>query len=219
MAYSFSRSPSRYLRTSSPLPATPALTISAWSYPTASVSGTLVTMRNSTSNYDFTLGWHGASSIRADASISGPVPGGIGGQGNFVTGAVPLNTWQHLAGVYAASNNRRAYWNGTASAAPATNNYVPSGLNQLLIGIDRVTSPQVTDNQHVGRIAEVGIWNVGLTAGEVQSLAAGMSPELVRPESLIFYAPLIRDLHDRINNLAFTNVNGALVSDHPRIYT
>ena len=225
MAYTFSRSPSRYLLAlSAPVTAAP-LTISAWSYPTASVHGTLVALQNSSYSCsgvncgDFTLQWHGPSNYRADASISGPIPGGVGGQENFVAGAVSLNTWQHLAGVYTASNSRRAYWNGIASAAPATNNYVPSRINRLLIGLDRVTSPQTTDYQHVGRIAEVGIWNAALTADEVLSLAHGMSPELVRPQSLVFYAPLLRDLNDRVNNLTFTNVNGVLVSDHPRIFT
>jgi hypothetical protein len=225
MAYTIARATVSYLRAlSAPLTAAP-LTISAWSYPTSSVRGTLVALQNSsytcsgTTCGDFTLSWNGPSSVRANAEISGPVSGGVGSQSNFVSGAVTLNTWQHLAGVYTASNSRRAYWNGTASAAPATNNYVPSGINRLLIGLDRVTSPQVTDSQHAGRIAEVGIWKVALTADEVLALARGMSPELVRPQSLVFYAPLLRDLNDRVSNLTLTNVNGALVSDHPRIFT
>ena len=225
MAYTIARTTVSYLRAlSAPLTAAP-LTISAWSYPTASIAGTLVALQNSSYSCsgancgDFTLAWNGPASIRSDASISGPVPGGVGGQGNYVSGAVTLNTWQHLAGVYTASNSRRAYWNGTASASPATNNYVPSGINRLLIGLDRVTSPQVTNFQNAGRIAEVGIWKVALNADEVLALSRGVSPELVRPQSLVFYAPLLRDLNDRVSNLTLTNVNGALVSDHPRIFT
>lgn len=223
MAYTIARATVSYLRAlSAPVTAAP-LTISAWSYPTSSISGTLVALQNSSFGCncgDFTLDWRGPNSIRASASISAPVPGGVASQDNYVSGAVPLNTWQHLAGVYAASYNRRAYWNGIASAAPATNNYVPTSVNRLLIGIDRITSPtQVTERQHVGRIAEVGIWKAALTADEVLALARGMSPELVRPQSLVFYAPLLRDLNDRVSNLTLTNVNGALVSDHPRIFT
>ena len=228
MAYTFSRSPSRYLLAlSAPVTAAP-LTISAWSYPTATVQSTFVSINNSayscsyaggTRCGDFEIGAYGVSNIRAVASVSGPVPGGVSTQGNYVSGAVTLNTWQHIAGVYSASNNRRAYWNGTASAAPATNNLVPVALSRLVIGLDRVTSPQVTDRQHVGRIAEVAIWKAALTADEVLALSRGMSPELVRPQSLVFYAPLLRDLNDRVNNLALTNVGGALVSDHPRIFT
>jgi hypothetical protein len=228
MAYTFSRSPSRYLLAlSAPVTAAP-LTISAWSYPTSAVRSTFVSINNSayscsydggTRCGDFTLAAYSPVNICASADISGPIPGGVGSQGNFVYGATPLNTWQHIAGVYSASNNRRAYWNGIASAAPATGNYVPVALSRLIIGLDRVTSPQTTDFQHVGRIAEVGIWKAALTADEVTSLAAGMSPELVRPQSLVFYAPLLRDLNDRVSKLTLTNVNGALVSDHPRIFT
>ena len=69
-----------------------------------------------------------------------------------------------------------------------------------------------------GQIAEVGIWNVALTAAEIASLSKGMTCDKVRPESLVFYAPLVRDLIDAKGGLAITNNNGATVAPHPRIY-
>jgi hypothetical protein len=56
-----------------------------------------------------------------------------------------------------------------------------------------------------GRTAEVGIWNAALTAAEIASLAKGMTPDKIRPQSLVFYAPLVRDLID---------VRGGLFGDH-----
>lgn len=69
-----------------------------------------------------------------------------------------------------------------------------------------------------GRIAEVGIWNAALTAAEIASLAKGMTCDKVRPQNLVFYAPLVRDLIDQKGGLTITNNNGATVANHPRIY-
>ena len=67
-------------------------------------------------------------------------------------------------------------------------------------------------------IAEVGIWNAALSAAEIASLAKGMTCDKVRPQSLVFYAPLVRDLIDQKGGRAITNNNGATVANHPRVY-
>ncbi len=69
-----------------------------------------------------------------------------------------------------------------------------------------------------GLIAEVGLWNVALTAEEIASLAKGMTCDKVRPQSLVFYAPLVRNLVDAKGGLTITNNNSATVANHPRIY-
>ncbi len=69
-----------------------------------------------------------------------------------------------------------------------------------------------------GLLAEVGIWNVALTAEEIASLAKGMTCDKVRPQSLVFYAPLVRNLQDVKGGLTITNNNTATVADHPRVY-
>jgi hypothetical protein len=69
-----------------------------------------------------------------------------------------------------------------------------------------------------GAAAGTGIWNVALTAAEIASLAGGMTCDKVRPQSLVFYAPLVRDLIDVKGGLTITNNNGATVANHPRVY-
>ena len=69
-----------------------------------------------------------------------------------------------------------------------------------------------------GCLAEVGIWNAALTAAEIASLAKGMTCDKVRPQSLVFYAPLVRDLIDTKGGLTITNNNTATVATHPRVY-
>lgn len=67
-------------------------------------------------------------------------------------------------------------------------------------------------------MAEVGIWNVALTQPEIASLAKGITCDKIRPQNLVFYAPLVRDLIDAKGGRAITNNNGATVAPHPRIY-
>ena len=68
-----------------------------------------------------------------------------------------------------------------------------------------------------GQIAEAAIWNVALTDGEIASLAKGFKPTRIRPQSLVFYAPLIRNLQDTRKGMALTNNNAATVAAHPRV--
>jgi len=68
-----------------------------------------------------------------------------------------------------------------------------------------------------GDIAEVGVWNVTLTAEEIAGLAKGFRCRMIRPQSLRFDLRMIRDLQDLSQALAMTNTNGATVSPHPRI--
>jgi hypothetical protein len=76
--------------------------------------------------------------------------------------------------------------------------------------------------QLTGSVANVAMWNVALDDAEVASLVAGFSPRRVRPQSLVFYAPLVRELVvpkslvAPISSLAATA--SPTVSDHPRSY-
>jgi len=89
-------------------------------------------------------------------------------------------------------------------------------INETLIGARRLSN--IVGSYFNGKIAEVGIWNAALTAQEVASLAKGMTCEKIRPQSLVFYVPLVRQLQDVRQGLTITNNNGATVDNHPRVY-
>ena len=69
-----------------------------------------------------------------------------------------------------------------------------------------------------GDIANTAIWNTHLSEQELKALSNGFAPEMIRPQSLVFYAPLIRNLIDAKGGRTITNNNGATVAVHPRIY-
>jgi hypothetical protein len=123
----------------------------------------------------------------------------------------------HACGVFTSSGSRTAYINGGSSATNTTGVAV-SGIIQASIGLQRYNLFPSGQRFFNGSIAEVGIWNAALTPAEVASLAKGMTCDKVRPQSLVFYAPLVRDLIDQKAARAITNNNGATVATHTRVY-
>ena len=132
------------------------------------------------------------------------------------TSAYSANTWTHACGVFNSSNSRTAYKDGSAGTTSTTSEAGVTAATQVIIGSVRFFG---AFSQYLnGLIAEVGIWNAALTAAEIASLADGMTCDKVRPQSLVFYAPLVRDLQDVRGGLTITNNNTATVANHPRVY-
>lgn len=209
MAYDFVAASSQYLVTSStPVTAAP-LTVACWAIKDLTNNRALVLLGNST-DANIRMGILSADGGLVNATTADSAnTSGTSQAGVSVTG-----TLFHAAGVFASSSSRTAYADGVAGTAN-TSNITPTGINRIGIGA-RVRSG--IDQYHDGLIAEVGIWNVELTAAEIASLAKGVTCDKVRPQSLQFYAPLIRDLQDLRGGLTLTNTNGATVADHPRVY-
>ena len=128
-------------------------------------------------------------------------------------------TWHHACGVFASTTSRTAYIDGGSSGINATS-ITPTELNRTNIGVQFLNGVGGTSGTGFsdGRIAEVGIWNVALTSEEIGSLADGITCDKVRPNSLVFYAPLVRNLQDVRGGLTITNNNTATVAVHPRVY-
>jgi hypothetical protein len=132
------------------------------------------------------------------------------------TSSFATGTWTHAGAVYSTTSSRSVYFNGVNEATNTTS-IVPSSITRIQIGRQQFNNISGVSWLN-GRLAEVGIWNAALTAEEVASLAKGMTCDKVRPQSLVFYAPLVRDLIDQKGGLTITNNNGATVANHPRVY-
>lgn len=129
---------------------------------------------------------------------------------------VSATTQQTGAAVLASTTSRTPYLDGTAGTTNTQTNNVGTGQDRLTLATYLSgSSPQELLN---GRLADAAVWNVALSADEIASLAKGFKPTRVRPQSLVFYAPLIRDLNDLRGALPLTNNNSATVTDHPRVY-
>jgi hypothetical protein len=214
MAYEFNGTNQSLEMTSAVVNAAP-LTMACWFYPnnnTANMALVSISKKGDAAERFalLALGAVAGDPIRADTSANG---GAIGGNAETTTGF--STSWQHAAGVWASTTSRTAYLNG-GSAATNTNTVTPLNLDVSTIGA-RFSSSALGSFMN-GLIAEVGIWNAALTAAEIASLAKGMTCDKIRPQSLVFYAPLVRDLTDQKGGLTITNNNGATVANHPRVY-
>ena len=125
------------------------------------------------------------------------------------------NTWVHACGVFTSATSRTVYRDGGSSATNTDNIGSQNTADSIAIGARSNGSFGLFFN---GDIADVGVWNVALNADEIASLADGMTCDKVRPQSLVFYAPLVRDLQDVRGGLTITNNNSATVANHPRVY-
>lgn len=187
MARSFVRASTQYLaKSSSPVTDTP-MTVAAWVITGGGAAGNhaIVTVGNSTGAHRFVLYLDSATTHYLCYFFNNGAT--TFGQSSADTTA-PLSTRIHLAGVAASHTSRYTYLNGTPGAESTTDIGSVSGVDRLTIGAG-IASGSV-ENPLDGTIYEVGVWNVALTAAEIASLAAGVSPLLVRPESLVSYCPV-----------------------------
>lgn len=125
-------------------------------------------------------------------------------------------TWAHCCGIVASTTDRRSFFNGANKGTNAVSRS-PSAPTAICIG-DRVTNPATSTLD--GLAAEVAIWSAALTDDEVLQLGRGMSPLLIRPESLFSYWPVYGNNDPEENVIAplgLTNTGTTKSADHPRI--
>jgi hypothetical protein len=212
MAYDFNGTSQWLSALSAPVTAMP-LTLACWfNSDSTTTNQRLIGLYNDGSTY-FDLGIRGADAgdpVAIVANQSGTV------QITSTTTGFSANTWHHACGVFTSSTSRTVYIDG-GSSATGTTDITPAGIDELSIARFWPSSPSVFQYLD-GRLAEVGIWNAALTAAEVASLAKGMTCDKVRPQSLVAYFPLVRNLVELKAGLTITNNNTATVANHPRVY-
>ena len=210
MAINFTRASSQSLSAISPVSAVPITISCFFQIPTWPANMAIVTVGESGGTHKNQIL---TSSTRRHATNSvGPTTSAGSATGN---NAITFNTWQHIVGVFETSSLRRMSVNGGTFATNTVNVGTQNALNEIRIGAD--WNPTL-GNFFGGAIAEVGVWNVALTQQECTALAQGMTCDKIRPQSLVFYAPLVRDLIDQKGGLTITNNNAATVANHTRVY-
>lgn len=207
MAYDFTAASTQYLF-ANPLPLSTPLTLACWFNSKSSQVGVLLSLANDSSKNLFALYKDSSNLLHAYSERPG-----LGAQSSI--SGILNGQWMHGAATFSSNTSRSVYLNNSIGSSSITNISV-TGASSLYIGAD-ITSGNIVALAN-SLIAEVGIWNAALTAAEIASLAKGMTCDKIRPQNLVFYAPLVRDLIDAKGGLVITNNNGATVANHPRIY-
>lgn len=209
MAYTFNGSSQYLLIGSAPVTTTP-LTMACWVRPANTTVGVYLSLGVSAGTARYQL-YQGQSSAN---NVAAGVVNTAGTSANANGSTVTANVWHHTAGVFTSATSRTIYKNGVSVGSNTTSITVATP-NSLLVGARYASTLGTYFN---GRIADVGLWNISLTASDLLALADGISCEHVRPENLVFYAPLDRNLLDVIGGTTITNGGSATVSDNNRIY-
>lgn len=114
---------------------------------------------------------------------------GNGTADGFSDSAIPDLAWSHIAGVQHSTTSRRFFLDG-APHTISTQSSNPSGMDRVGIGQLRINGNLFSTCN--GDVAHAAAWNAALTDEEMVMLAR-VSPLLVRPQSLVFYAPVPSD--------------------------
>src|SRR3990167_198321 len=187
MARNFTRASSHFLKNSSAIVTSYPFTLAAWFNSQDTTNSQDIFMIGKDSAPE--AGWR----LNAGGNAAGdPIRAINRASSNFYIAVTSTgytaNTWYHACGVWASSTSRAVYINGGSKGTNITDN-TPSGVNNTNIG--RADEGTIPANYFDGQIAEVAAWNVDLSDAEVEILGKGYSPLFIRPQSLIFYCPLI----------------------------
>ncbi|MBE9479810.1 MAG: hypothetical protein IMY80_07575 [Chloroflexi bacterium] len=131
------------------------------------------------------------------------------------SGVVPsIGTWYHVACLEKASNSRKIIVgdnSGTDTTAKT-----PDNIDSITIGYEGDSSP---GDGWDGDIAEVAVWEIELAEAEIDVLQLGVSPLMVRPQNLVFYAPLIGKTSPEIEIVGgrALTLSGTTAIAHPKV--
>lgn len=155
-----------------------------------------------------TLAVDSTAVIRATTSATG------GSNAAVTTATYSLQTWHHAAARFSGAASRFAYLDGVAGTENTTSRATGGALDTMIVG----RGPGGTHNPSQpfnGRIAEAAVWDVALDTAEIAALAKGYKPSQIRPDKLLWYLPLVREVQDVRSGLTFTN-NATAVAVHTR---
>jgi hypothetical protein len=198
--------------TSTPVTAAP-FTISAWVYPDANnIYICAVSIADNGSTKDL---WY--LDIRDVNNAARFIALDNAGSEAITTNFTNTNAWNHLLGRETSATDHSCMLNGdTGNIGTNATSRTPDLADTIAIG---ATADSTPTEYFSGRIAEVAIWDVSLTDAEGVMLSKGVSPLQVRPQSLVFYAPLYADEDiDIVGGLILTPGGTPQTADHPPVY-
>jgi hypothetical protein len=212
MARGFNGS-TQYAVNSTPVFTAYPFTVAAWFYTNSTANQTIFQIADTTTaatGARWSLDLRSTGDLRFSSRTSAGAQTDADSAINYSTG-----TWQHGVMVGRSATDRSVYLDGGNEGTNTTSN-TPDVHDETSIGrLNRGDPPTFYFD---GYIAEVGVWGVALSAREVQSLAAGFSAALIRPQSRIAYWPFIRDDRDLTGGYDLTAFNSPTFEPHARMY-
>jgi hypothetical protein len=129
----------------------------------------------------------------------------------------PVDTWRSYAATFDGTNVR-SYVGGVLDGTSAGTSASTAGNTEVCLnGTGNYGS--VSNPFTGGQTAELAIWDVVLNADELAALAKGFRASRIRPDNLVFYAPVVRGKQDICGGRTLVlGVGSETVTDHPRVF-
>jgi len=147
-----------------------------------------------------------------------------GNNASFIYGFVSANItgWNQFTLTFDGSQatnatKLRIYINGAAQTLSFVGNQPATTSNSADLETFRIGHRVSGSFWSTGDFAEIGMWQATLSAQEADSLSKGFTCDKVRPQSLVYYSPLIRDIIDVKGGMTLTDASST-VQPHTRVY-
>lgn len=195
---------------STPITAAP-FTVAFWAYPlvdNADMSAFGLSDTGGASDY-FTMRFTPGGDFN-------PWTNTAGGGSETVGGAFTKLAWHHYAFVVNSPTSRYAYIDGVPGAH-STFSRVPAGIDTLSAGALKRTS---VGNAFNGYLAEIGLWNYGLSTTQILAQSNGVEPAMIQRANLQGFwraTPGSGNLIDVLGNYDLTESGTAVHQTHPLI--
>lgn len=126
--------------------------------------------------------------------------------------------WQSHVLTWSDSANTEEYWTGGVSRATRTSALVTYTVSSEQ-NVGNANS-FATQNNSNAAFADLAIWDVILTAGEIAAYDRGVDARTIRPGSLTNYLPLLGNYTNESDLLTGQDwaVTSAAKADHPRVF-
>ena len=171
-----------------------------------SVSGTMVGLVDVSVQDAFSLFYFGDNTAAVQSQDAG-VSTGTAASG--ATGAT-VGNWYGAIGNFISSTSRAVYFSGGTSGTNTTS-ATPTAMYKVRIG-------QRNGIWYNGSLADVAGWSVSLTADERDAYFKGFPARRIRPQSLKFHMPMVRNLTLNPTGPSVIADFSSAVSDQPRMY-
>lgn len=180
------------------------------SSPGSAVTDVAFSLQDATNAYQINFTWDNTTAAGVKA-VNAREAGGTVRRAQM-TSSPSTDTWYAIGGYYDGTNVGISFEGvvETTTACAALSvaaDPIPAAL------IDGGGSGSAFDD---GIIAEIGVWNVALRADEWLALGRHISPLAIRPQSLILYWPLIRDVY-AVKGATQPTATSTTVAVHPYV--
>lgn len=185
MARTFDQVNENFLETTD-VPSGYPLTMACWFNPDSTIDedNDLMTVQqvNSANNFHHLVQESDDSTLQYNAR-----EGGAATRSAATTNTAGAGSWHHACAIGTSATDRRVVLNGDwANSGTNTTDATPASLGQTHIAGLLVANDNPNHGLD-GDLAEAAIWSVALVQAEVEALANGVSPLLIRPDQLWAY--------------------------------